>query len=500
MASNFNGFLNKLLELKDSTNLSFCIKDCQYTYLHLFDYVEQIYELVQDNPESSIGLYASDDIRTYAAILALWYAGKAYVPLNPVQPLGRHQAIMDSVGCQTIISASSAYSLVNDKFVYIRTAEISHENYIQRNKIVIKDVSDDKLAYIIFTSGSTGNPKGVQISRGNIQAFIDSMSKIGFEINSNDRCLQPFDLSFDFSISSYVIPLYHGASVFTVPPKVSKFIYIATLLEKYHLTVLQMVPSMVRNLLPYLDELCLDSVRYNIFCGESLYGKVIEAWHQANPDMISFNMYGPTENTVFCTYYKIDKENISNLKLSNGIVSIGHSFINSNLSIENANGSFIDYDNEEGELCLCGEQLTSGYWKNEKENQDKFFNSNGKRYYRTGDLCYFSDGKIMYVGRKDFQVKINGFRVEIGEIESRYNNISGGRFAVVVPFVNQQSNMELAIVIEGLEYDYLEHKAELANLLPSYEVPTKWLFMQSIPLNQNGKIDLKNVRDFFNLY
>ena len=157
-------------------------------------------------------------------------------------------------------------------------------------------------------------------------------------------------------------------------------------------------------------------------------------------------------------------------------------------------------ENIEGELCLCGNQLTPGYWNNEKENLAKFLEIDGKRYYRSGDLCYYGEDKnLMFVSRKDFQVKINGFRVELGEIENRYSEISGGNFCVVMPYTNEQGNTELAIVIEGDEYDFKAHKTQLANELPAYELPAKWLFIKSIPLNTNGKVDRKAIKQHFEL-
>ena len=101
--------------------------------------------------------------------------------------------------------------------------------------------------------------------------------------------------------------------------------------------------------------------------------------------------------------------------------------------------------------------------------------------------------------RKDFQVKINGFRVELGEVESRYSKVSGGREAIVLPYENAQGNIELAIVIEGGQYDYFQHKEALSKELPAYEVPMKWLFIEAFPLNQNGKINRKEIKRIFNL-
>ena len=326
------------------------------------------------------------------------------------------------------------------------------------------------------------------------------MDNIGLDITNKDKCLQPFDLTFDFSVSSYVIPLVKGACIYTIPNKAVKFTYIAELLEEYHLTVLQMVPSMIRNLLPYIEEVDVTSVRFNILCGEALTGKVIIPWHQANQNMVSYNMYGPTEDTVFCTYYMINRRNIDSLLASNDIVSIGTTFKNSDVLLMDDNDQEINTSNQEGELCLCGTQLTPGYWKNDKENAEKFFMKGGNRFYRTGDMCYYAeDGNLMYVSRKDFQVKINGYRVELGEIENVYAEVSHGKYCVVLPYLNAQSNTELAIVIEGKEYDYKEHQSVMSSKLTKYMMPSKWLFVKSMPLNQNGKVDRKEIRKIFNL-
>lgn len=496
----YESFLKPVLAKKDSDDLAFCIRDKMYSYKQLYDVVEQIVLEVSRLPEDLICLYATDDIRTYASIIALWVCGKTYIPLNPKQPKERHLEVVESVGTHYILSSDSKYDIGMPDVMVLSTKDIVLDSYSRKSSMPVKNVSDSTLAYIIFTSGSTGKPKGVPISRGNVAAFIDSMNHIGLQVTSEDKCLQPFDLTFDFSVSGYVLPLVKGASIYTIPQKAIKFSYIAGLLEDYHLTVLQMVPSMVRNMLPYMDEIDLSSVRYNIFCGEALTGKVLKAWHNANPNMVSYNMYGPTEDTVFCTYYLIDKSNIANPLSSNDIVGIGKTFENSGILLLDDQDKVIEEENVEGELCLCGEQLTPGYWKNPNENTAKFFEVDGIRYYRTGDLCYYGeDGNLMFVSRKDFQVKINGFRVELGEIENRYSIISGGLFAVVMPFTNEQGNIELAIVIEGNEYDYRAHKAQLASELPAYEVPNKWLFTRTIPLNTNGKVDRKAIKKQFGL-
>lgn len=492
-------FIDPVFGFKDSEIEAFCIGGVIYSYKQLFNFVEQIYEAITYVPDQFVGLYATDDIRTYATILALWLQGKSYVPLNPTHPIDRQIETINAIHGKYIISSIREYYLDIEGVKMIYTDGFQSNGYERMDTMEIAEVSDDTSAYMLFTSGSTGKPKGVQITRGNVAYFIDSMNHIGLNITSADKCLQPFDLTFDFSVSGYVIPLAKGASIYTIPNKAVKFTYIAELLEEYHLTVLQMVPSMIRNLLPYIDEVDLSSVHYNILCGEALTSKIIQEWHQRNQEMVSYNMYGPTEDTVFCTCYIINKSNITNPLVANDIVSIGMTFCNSGLLLIN-DDKIETGPNKVGELCLCGGQLTPGYWNNEKENSTKFFMIDDIQYYLTGDLCYYTeDGNLMFVGRKDFQVKINGYRVELGEIESLYTEVSKGKFCIVIPFQNVQNNTELAIVIESKEYDYTAHKEYLASMLPKYMVPSQWLFVKNMPLNSNGKVDRKVITSMFNL-
>lgn len=491
-------FLRLLIDRKNSNTLAFHIGSDNFSYGQLYKHIEQIYELTSCLDEKVIGLYATDDIRTYASILALWFAGKAYVPLNPNQPRSRHKEVIASTDLKYILSSDNSYEIEGVKT--LGTGHSTSDGYKLKNIIRLSQIDDSALAYVLFTSGSTGKPKGVQITRSNLWAFLDSMANIGLDVNEEDRCLQPFDLTFDFSVSGYLLPLHRGASIYTVPLKATKFTYIASLLEDYHLTVLQMVPSMIRNLLPYLDEIELKSVRFNILCGEALVGNVIKPWHSANEKMISYNMYGPTEDTVFCTCYILNSNNIRNALEYNDVVSIGKSFKNSDYILMDDVSGLITSPNVIGELCLSGAQLTPGYWRNPSENDKRFFEMDKIRYYRTGDLCFKSESDdLMFVARKDFQVKINGFRVELEEIQNQYFDISGGRYSVVIPFTNTQGNTELAIVIEGKEYDTERDRNALSSRLPAYEVPGKWLFVDSIPLNQNGKIDRNKIRKIFKL-
>lgn len=487
-----------LSHIGNEDNIAFVINNKKYSYANYGRFISGIRnELKNRDIEcQKIGLVINDDIETYASILALWLEGCCYVPLHPNWPIERCKNIIKQVEIDYILDSSQDTR-------YIDLSVISTKNKLNicvESILPLDGISDNDNAYILFTSGSTGNPKGVQISRGNVASFINSMNDIGLDLSANDKFLQPFDLSFDFSVSGYLLPLVYGGTIFTLSPKKSKIMGIAKLMVKYDLTVLQLVPSMMRNLLQYVSELNMDTIRYNIFCGEALSAVQIQEWHRANPSMVTYNMYGPTEDTVFCTFYLIDKSNIDRIEEKEDIVSVGITFKNNKCIIIDENSQIVDEKFKEGELCLAGSQLTPGYWKNDKDNEEKFFDYKGERYYKSGDLCYYNeDLNFMYIGRIDNQVKINGFRVELGEIENKFTSVSKGLYSVVVPYLDSQNNTKLAIVIEGSEMDYSEWENQLHSLLPPYEMPSKFLFMETIPLNQNGKIDRKVIKQYFNL-
>jgi amino acid adenylation domain-containing protein len=484
-----NPFLGQI-SLEPNKN-SFYINDKYYSYGQLFEKINAIRHLIQSHSISGelVGVVANDDIETYAAIWALWLSGKAYVPLHPNQPLDRILEIIELSKINSVLDSSKESKYSN----YIKVILTSS---LEPNDCGVLPydgtIEDGKLAYLLFTSGSTGKPKGVSITRGNLAAFAESMSDTGLSINSNDRCIQPFDLTFDFSVSSYLLPLIYGACVYTVPLNKIKYLYIANLIESKRITILQVVPSMVRNLRPYFKELNYTSVRYCLFCGEALHADLAVEWSNCVPNSEIFNMYGPTEATVFCSFYIFNRETKN--KSHKGVLAIGKPLKNAKMIICDGNGNELN-SNEEGELCIAGAQLTPGYWADENKNKQSFFiNKNFERCYRTGDICYYDDDcDFYYVERADLQVKINGFRVELGEIEFYARKILQGKNVVVVVAKNSVGVDELVIIIQDKEFDLTDIKNYLKVKLPSYMIPTQWIFVENIPVNQNGKIDRKEI-------
>jgi amino acid adenylation domain-containing protein len=313
------------------------------------------------------------------------------------------------------------------------------------------EYDSSRIAYILFTSGTTGLPKGVQISLGNLSAFIDAMIDLGHEIHDTDRVLQMFELTFDFSVVSYVLPSFGGACIFTIPEGEVKFNYALDLLEEHHLTVLFLVPSVITYLQMYFEDINEPETRLCSFCGEALTLDITNRWQKCIPNARIINFYGPTEDTVFCSYYDVNEDNQKNL---NDVISVGRAMKNGDMFILNENNEEAKPE-ERGELCLAGPQLSPGYWNNPEKNTESFFEHNGKRFYKTGDLCFMdTDGDIMYVGRMDFQAKIQGFRVELSEIEHYATEFFGTEHhSLCVAFTNKIGNTEIGMAVEGEKFD-----------------------------------------------
>ena len=469
---------------------AFCISEEFYTYAFFRQRIAAIVEKLHSTSyeNQKVGLVINDDIDTYASIFALWLEGKCYVPLHPEWPLDRCRDICEQVELDLILdsSASTRY----DGISVLATSQLES---VDKELTPVIDVPEEELAYILFTSGSTGKPKGVQLMRKNIASFMDSFWQTGITINEEDRCLQAFDLSFDVSVQSYLVALVKGACVYTIPHGQVKYVYASSLIEDHKLTFGAMAPSMLRYLKPYFDELDATSLKACILTAEACPLNLMEDWFNCATNTEIYDFYGPTEATIYCTYYKLTKG--GNNKSLNGIISIGKPLANVVGLILDEQGNELP-TGEKGELCVAGDQVTCGYWKNEEKNNSSFFMKDGKRFYHTGDLCYKDeDGDIMYSGRLDHQAKIQGFRVELGEIEYHAREFIK-KNVVCIAFDNDKALTEIAMFIESSEFNTEEMMAYMRKKMPSYMIPTKTFFVPAFPLNTNDKTDkvkLKNM-------
>lgn len=450
---------------------AFYIDGTYYTYRQFAERISAIRTVVRSvgDDDKIWGVALHDDLNTYASIFALWMEGKAYVPLHPSWPEDRIESIKTQVGISNILDQCDALydgDLLGDW----------------------SEAYGDDLAYILFTSGSTGVPKGVQISRKNISAFMDSFWQTDIDITPEDRCMQVFDLTFDVSVQSYLAALTRGACVYTVPYGQVKYLYAASLIQEQRITFGAMAPSMLTYLRPYFEEFDASSMKACILTAEACPVDLMEAWYGCAKNTEIYDFYGPTEATIYCTYYKL-KRGGKNLSL-NGIISIGKPMANVQAIIIREDGSLVEGE-EKGELCVAGEQITLGYWNNPEKNASSFFMREGMRYYHTGDLCYWDNsGNIMYSGRIDQQAKIQGFRVELGEIEYHARQFyKNGHRVMAIAFQNEQNLTEIALFVESQHEDVKPLIEYLRGKMPQYMIPTRILFEPSFPLNKSEKVD-----------
>lgn len=496
MISFHNLILNQLTTQLSSLNNAFFIEGTYYSYSYFSQRISAIRTQIKkcDSTEQIFGLAIHDDLDTYASIFALWMEGKAYVPLHPNQPIERNLNIISQVNLLNVLDSAenSIFSVYN-----INVLKTSSFAYIYDFLDDWVKASDDDLAYILFTSGSTGVPKGVQISRKNIASFLDSFWQTGIVITSEDRCLQVFDLTFDVSVQSYLVALTRGACVYTVPYGQVKYIYAASLIQEQKITFGAMAPSMLTYLRPYFDEFDASSMKACILTAEACPIDLMEAWFGCAQNTEIYDFYGPTEATIYCTYYKLTRGG-KNLSL-NGIISIGKPLANVRVIIIREDGALVE-GQEKGELCVAGDQVTPGYWNNKEKNESSFFEKDGLRYYHTGDLCYWDEsGNIMYSGRIDQQAKIQGFRVELSEIEHHARQYySNERRVIAIAFQNAQNLTEIALFVESQQEQTDGLLSYLRTKMPHYMIPTKILFEQTFPLNKSEKIDRNALKEKLN--
>ena len=495
MSSFFEIVLNPIkrcLQVNAAKN-AFYIDGESYIYGSFSVRISSIRKVLAGWSDKVVGLVVHDDIETYASIVALWMEGKAYVPLHPLHPHGRNMEIVRLVGLNYIIDTSEITKFSDLNVINPKKMTLLDED---SNDFVL--VPDDALAYILFTSGSTGKPKGVRITRGNLASFLDSFWKTGISITPEDRCLQCFDLTFDVSVQSFLVALTRGACLYTIPHGQVKYLYVASLILEHRITFGAMAPSMLTYLRPYFGELDASSLKTCILTAEACPVDLLEEWSLCAVNADLYDFYGPTEATIYCTYYKYNRggDNLS----SNGIVSIGKPLADVKWIIIDEEGNVLS-EKEKGELCVAGSQLSPGYWNDEEKNRASFFvkKESGveKRYYHTGDLCYMDvSGNLMYVERIDRQSKIQGFRVELSEIEFYAREYFHNNVRIVAMVYNNAKGLsEIALFVESTPIDSTELLCYLREKMPAYMIPSRVVFEQDFPINCSEKIDRKRLKD-----
>jgi amino acid adenylation domain-containing protein len=501
------------------------------SYSDVYNLAKRIAEgIIQaDEPSPFVALMTYRSIFAYTGLLGTLLSGKAYLPLNPKFPASRTVSMLADADCNVIIfgpECTEALELFLEtydrasralKILYLSEAKSSILGVSERFKqhdfieisssakaeeVLLPKASADDYAYLLFTSGSTGQPKGISITQANVCAYMDFILS-RYHYRSSDRVSQCFDFTFDPSVHDIFSAWFTGACLCTVPYK--SLMAPSNFIKKSELSVWYSVPSvpMFMEKLNMLKEGLFPGLRYSMFSGEALAQSIAEKWQNAAPNSLVVNYYGPTEATVNITYYDWDKQKSPGL-CRNGGVPLGFSFPEQEIRIVDSEGHEVPIG-QRGELIVSGSQVARGYINNPEKTASSFRelpDSRGKIWYFTGDLVERdSEGIIYFYGRKDFQVQIRGYRVELSEVEGLIRETASTEFVAAVPWpLNPLTSCaeELVVVIAGQhEVSLVERIFNVCkSTLPSYMVPSTVLFVKEFPLSANGKIDRKALTEY----
>jgi amino acid adenylation domain-containing protein len=469
---------------------AFTIKGEGFTYSAFFQKVNAIaIELLTANkPQQKIVVTTNNDLETYASIIAIWITENIYIPINFEEENSKLKTLLETINPDLLLTSKPTEQKTTKQIKMLNTSKLnSTKRTITSNKI-----NTSNIAYILFTSGTTGAPKGVPISYKNLNGFVDSFLSSNYSISEKDVFLQMADLTFDMSIISFMIPLCVGAKIVTVNDEDIKYLATFQALETHNITVLTTAPSTLQLLEPYYAEINLDALRYTFVGAEAFYESTAKKWLKCAPNSQIINLYGASEGGILSTSLIWNE----NDETHNNIVSIGKPVKNINLYIVDADGKII-LNNSIGEAWIAGAQIFEGYL-DPKENEHKFetltINGIKEKCFKTGDLVFRNEeGYLFYCGRKDQQVKIQGQRVELAEIEHYANQLTKQFKPVALCYKGQFNSNKIALFIEeGIDEKALT--AHLKDHLPSYMLPSKFIKIAALPLNKNQKTDFNQLK------
>ena len=430
------------------------------------------------------------------SFLGIAYSGCFYTPIDISMPLDRINKILEVLDPAVIISDKKNISLTHNFNFRSKTLLLDEIKLtaIQEDKIgeAISSTIDTDPLYVLFTSGSTGTPKGVVVSHRSVIDYTEWVTQT-FTITEEDVFGNQAPFYFDNSILDIYCTLKNGSTLNIIPDKLFAFpIKLLEYLRDQNITTIFWVPSalcIVANL-KALGKVELKELRKVLFCGEVMPNKQLNMWRKVLPHVLYANLYGPTEITDVCTYYIVDRDFEDSEPLPIGIPCR-----NTGIIVLNENNELVKAG-EKGELCVRGSSLSLGYYANPEKTKEAFVqNPLNMKYqeliYRTGDIVKYNEyGELMYLSRKDFQIKHMGHRIELGEIETVINGIEG--VAASCCLYDEERKKIVLFYISTLDFNEIISIAK--KKLPHYMIPSKCVKLQEMPLNINGKIDRIQLR------
>ena len=438
-------------------------------------------------PDTLVGVAMERSEELVVTLLGILKAGGAYVPLDPSYPQARLALVIEDAGLSIILTTIAKRGQIpvpDDRLVVLETAAPAIALY--SSEPIVPNATALNLAYVIYTSGSTGKPKGVMVEHRNVVNFFTGMDQV---IGATGGVwLAVTSISFDISILELLWTVTRGFQVAVHGDEGTQTI--ADEIARYGVTHLQATPSLARMLT--LDPRSLSSLcrlKQLLLGGEALPASLVAKIRSVYGGEF-FNMYGPTETTIWSTTYRV--EGAETVPHS---IPIGRPIVNTQTYLLDERMRPVPAG-EAGELFIGGDGVVRGYWNRPDLTAQRFLHNPfppGGHIYRTGDLArYLPDGNIEFLGRADFQIKLRGHRIEPGEIEAMLEQQPGVRQAVVVAREDKADDKRLVVYLTAsgdvtTPTDTLRNA--LAAKLPEYMIPSHFVFLKALPLTNNLKID-----------
>lgn len=424
--------------------------------------------------------------------LGIAYSGNFYSVIDTEMPLARQKKVLETLEPKLIITMPAqekAWDIDSYQYDYEKM-ELSCEEKVMEQR---EHTCDADLLYVLFTSGSTGIPKGVTIAHQSVVDYIDWVEET-FDIRACDSFGNQAPFYFDNSVLDIYTAIKTGATIYLIPKELfSQPVLLLEYLKKNKITTIFWVPSamiIVANLHALKKVDLSETLKKILFAGEVMPNKQLNIWRKHIPDAMYANLYGPTEITVDCTYYIVDRAFKDSEPLP-----IGKRAKNTDVLVLNEQNEPVNI-NEVGELCVRGVSLSKGYYNNIEKTREVFIqNPLNTKYieyiYRTGDLVKYNEqGELLYVSRKDDQVKHLGHRIELGEIEVLTFGMDETKQCCCM---YDSIKSRIILFVEGAvnSEDIFMH---LKNNLPYYMIPARIVHISEFPMTPNGKIDRRELQ------
>lgn len=458
---------------------------------------------VQNKP---VIIFIDKTINCLEAMMGVLYSGNFYTIIDTKSPEDRARNIVETLESKTIIVDNKNLSklkkyeflekIENLKILILEELLEGKTNQEKLNEIRDVQIDTDPM-YVLFTSGSTGIPKGTVVTHKSVLAYTNWVKEC-FKIDENTIFGSQTPFYFSMSITDVFTTMLAGSTLYIIPKMYFSFpIKLLEFLKEKKINTIYWVPSalcIVANL-GALKDIDLPDLKKILFAGEVMPIKQLNMWRKALPNCLYANLYGPTETTDICTYYIVDRE-FENTET----LPIGKNCDNCNIILLAENGKEAQHD-EQGEILVRGSFLAEGYYANIEKTKSVFVqNPINDKYpeivYKTGDIGKYNDrGELIYLSRKDYQIKHMGYRIELGEIEK---NIYVVDKIVICACIYDDENKKIVLFYQG-DIEEKELAKQLESKLLPYMRPNKFVKLDKMPYNSNGKIDKKVLKEKINM-